>query len=266
MLSFTGDNDQPLAKQFADFIRDENFPCVGAKSALARGSLEIVVARDVMSAYDDLRIYAGIYNLAERYVADPYLFQSFAVIFEGPLDLSEREFETALWARLQSLSEKDAFHGQPYDRSVSADPDDPHFSLSFGSQAFFVVGLHPHSSRPARAFPAPVLVFNLHDQFEQLRKQGKYETLRSSILKRDMALAGSVNPMLSRHGECSEARQYSGRKVSENWQCPYDPERRTRFDAQNYSTPFGNSISPSERPNTDCERSRRRAGRGPRRV
>jgi FPC/CPF motif-containing protein YcgG len=52
---------------------------------------------------------------------------------------------------------------------VSADPNDPHFSLSFGGEAFFVVGLHPRASRPARRFERPAPIFNLRDQFEQQR-------------------------------------------------------------------------------------------------
>ena len=44
------------------------------------------------------------------------------------------------------------------------------FSLS--GTAFFVVGLHPNASRPARQFSSPVLVFNLHAQFERLRADG----------------------------------------------------------------------------------------------
>ncbi|MGD6716525.1 YqcI/YcgG family protein, partial [Xanthomonas citri pv. citri] len=69
-------------------------------------------------------------------------------------------------------------------------------------------------------FSSPVLVFNLHAQFERLRAEGRYEKLRASILERDEALAGSLNPMLARHGETSEARQYSGRVVGEEWRCP----------------------------------------------
>ena len=65
------------------------------------------------------------------------------------------------------------------------------------------------------------MVFNLHDQFETLRELNRYEKLRGSILERDLALAGSQNPMLARHGTISEARQYSGRAVGEEWQCPY---------------------------------------------
>ena len=104
---------------------------------------------------------------------------------------------------------------------MSSDPDDPHFSLSFGGEAFFVVGIHPNASRPARRFAKPALVFNLHDQFERLRAEGRYEGMREKILVRDEALAGSRNPMLERHGAASEARQYSGRVVDEGWACPF---------------------------------------------
>ena len=70
-------------------------------------------------------------------------------------------------------------------------------------------------------------MFNLHDQFEQLRQQGRYERMRSKIIERDLAFAGSVNPMLARHGTVSEARQYSGRNVAEaDWVCPFKPVER----------------------------------------
>ena len=66
-------------------------------------------------------------------------------------------------------------------------------------------------------------MLNLHAQFKGLREAGRYEKLRSSFLQRDEVLAGSANPMLARHGEVSEARQYSGRAVDEGWRCPFKP-------------------------------------------
>lgn len=205
-------------------IADERFPCVGAKSAMARGTLKTLVCHSITSAWDDVRIHSELLEWAKAYRADPAGLRSLAIVFDGPRDLTEEQFEAAMWQRLQSLADKDEWRGQPYDRSVSADPDDPHFSLSFGGAAFFVVGLHPHASRPARRFPRPTLVFNLHDQFERLREEGRYERMRDKIIQRDVALAGSVNPMLARYGETSEARQYSGRLVDDDWQCPFrDP-------------------------------------------
>ncbi len=221
MLSPTHDGEHPLADAFRDFIRQPQFPCVGAKSALAKGQMRIVVARDIRSAWDDLRIWPALDDLAKGYAAKPTLFQSLAVIYAHNPELDEAEFERHLWERIGSLTAKDAWLGQDVDPRVSHDPENPHFSLSFGGEAFFVVGLHPGASRPARRFIAPVMVFNLHDQFEQLRASGLYEKLRGTILDRDVALAGSINPMLSRHGTASEARQYSGRAVDDAWRCPF---------------------------------------------
>lgn len=227
----TDDSGHPLALAFQDFIRSQPFPCVGAKSALSKGRMKIVVARSIASGWDDPRLYPALLAFICRYRAKPDLFQSFAIVFEGPSEIGEEDFERHLWARLQSLSDKDAFLGQAYDTRVAPDPEDPHFSLSFGGEAFFVVGMHPGASRPARRFPYPVMVFNLRAQFEQLRAEGRYEKLRAAILSRDEALAGSVNPMLARHGDASEARQYSGRVVDEDWVCPFRGRRTESLDA-----------------------------------
>jgi FPC/CPF motif-containing protein YcgG len=210
-----------LEAMLAAHVGAADFPCVGAKAALAKGTLHVLAANRLDSAWDDLRIHDGLLRFAAAYREDPGLFRSFAVVFEGPDDLTEAAFEASLWSRVQSLSDKDVWRGQLYDARVSADPDSPHFSLSFGGEAFFVVGLHPQASRPARRFARPTMVFNLHDQFEQLRAQGKYEGLREKIMVRDEAVAGTRNPMLSRHGEASEARQYSGRAVDGDWRCPF---------------------------------------------
>lgn len=209
------------AGAFKDIIRRPDFPCVGAKSALASGQLEILRARDLQSGWNDLAIHRHLLRWAEEYDGDVEGFRSLVVIFDNPLDLDEVAFEKALWQRIQSLADKDAWLGQPYDQRVSSDPAKSDFSLSFGGEAFFVVGLHPNASRPARRFPRPSLVFNLHDQFERLRADGRYERMREAILQRDVDLAGSINPMLARHGEASEARQYSGREVDDSWKCPF---------------------------------------------
>lgn len=211
----------PLVQQLTHFISQPSFPCVGAKSALSHHQIKFVVARSIASAWDDLSIHSELLKFAREYSRNRKMFQSLAVIFEGPKLLDEITFEKNMWSRLQSMSDKDRWRGQPYDRTVSADPNNSHFSLSFGGHAFFVVGLHPRASRKARRFAAPVMIFNLHDQFERLRSEGRYEKLRSAIIQRDIAFSGSINPMLSKHGEKSEARQYSGRKVANDWSCPF---------------------------------------------
>lgn len=221
MFSWQNEAQTALEAMMFAHVDDRAFPCVGAKAAMARGTLQVLACRSIDSAWDDVRIHDGLLRFAAEYRADPGLYRSFAIVFEGPETLDETAFEKALWARVQSLSDKDVWRGQDYDPSVSHDPANPHFSLSFGGQAFFIVGLHPGASRPARRFARPAMVFNLHDQFEKLRADGKYESMREKIMVRDEAIAGSRNPMLARHGEASEARQYSGRVVPDEWQPPF---------------------------------------------
>ncbi|QDP20264.1 guanitoxin biosynthesis heme-dependent pre-guanitoxin N-hydroxylase GntA [Sphingomonas xanthus] len=225
MYSWAYDHQELIEDQLTRFIRASDFPCVGAKAAQAKGTLRVVACRWIDSAWDDVRMHDIARQWAADYRRDPGLFRSLAFVFEGPLDLSEEQFERALWDRLQSMTDKDEWRGIPRDQRVSDDPKDPHFSLSFGGEAFFVVGLHPNASRPARRFELPAMILNLHDQFEALRAEGRYEKLRHSILERDRKIAGSINPMLARHGEASEARQYSGRAVPAGWQCPFSGRR-----------------------------------------
>ncbi len=226
MYNLDDNREDPLADRFRAFITDRSFPCVGAKAALQRDGMRFIVARDFGSAWDDLRILPALLEFARSYRAEPELFQSLVVLFEAGAPEDEEAFEQGLWTRLQSLSDKDEWLGQHADPRVSHDPEDPHFAMSFGGEAFFVVGLHPRASRPARRFATPAMVFNLHDQFETLRAEGRYDKLRTAILGRDLEIAGTSNPMLAQHGSVSSARQYSGRAVEDDWRCPYSGRGR----------------------------------------
>ncbi|MGE0669058.1 MAG: guanitoxin biosynthesis heme-dependent pre-guanitoxin N-hydroxylase GntA [Sphingomonadales bacterium] len=211
-----------LSRALADFIEAADFPCVGAKAALARRQLTVVEAGDMRDDATDQAILRAVYHFIARYRAEPRLFSSFAVAFEGPADLSEMEFETVMWQRLEALHRVDALC---YDWSpeVSRNPESPRFGFSLGSLALFVVGLHPRAGRSARRFSRPALVFNPHLQFQTLRAGGRYDQIRDAIRKRDRALDGFPNPMLAEHGTTSEAPQYSGRIVGPDWRCPFRP-------------------------------------------
>ena len=224
-LDRSATDPQTLERAFLDFIGHADFPCVGAKSAVAKNNLTMVHARDLRSGWNDLTIHERLMDWAEAHSEDDGALHSFAVLFEGPDDLDEDAFERMMWERIQSFSDKDAWLGQRYAETVSRDPEDPHFALSFGGKAFFAVGLHPNASRPARRFAHPAIVFNPHDQFERLREQNRYARMREAIMARDEKLAGSVNPMLANHGDASAAPQYSGRQVDGDWKCPFRDKR-----------------------------------------
>ena len=156
-------------------------------------------------------------------------YATFVAIFEEPKETDEVQFENLFWQKLRRLHELDAAHFD-WDPNVRSDPSDPHFSFSFGGQALYVIGLHSNSSREARRFPWPALVFNPREQFERLRADGKWKRMQETIRERDLELQGTINPMLSDFGVESEARQYSGRAVEEDWRAPFKAvERKCPF-------------------------------------
>ena len=214
------DATDSIEAAFHAFIEATTFPCLGAKASRARDQLHLLRARDLTRADDDDAIARQLQSLAEP--AEGPSFISVAVLFPASPTLDEAAFERALWDRLAAIHAIDR-RRYGWDRRVSDDPASPRFSMSVGGKAFYVVGLHPVASRPARRFRCPVLVFNLHSQFEQLRADGRYDKLRQAIVRRDVAYAGSPNPMLAVHGRSSEARQYSGRRVGPDWVCPFAP-------------------------------------------
>lgn len=205
---------------FADFVAGASFPCVGAKSALHKDRLRFAPAGVLGSASASRRLVHALHAFSREFQAPGTAPVSFIALFD-PMALDELGFERLLWRQLGDMHAYDASLGSTWDGSVSSDPAREEFSFSIGGRAFFVVGLHPGASRLARRSPAPCLVFNFHDQFEALKASGKYQPMQEAIRKRDVALQGSVNPVLSRFGDASEARQYSGRAVEADWACPF---------------------------------------------
>ncbi len=209
----------PTIEKFTRRIEQPLFPCIGAKSALAQDSVEFIDAGSLLDDAADRRVVDLLQGFASA-TGEDAVFVSRVVIFPTTPRLNELQFERALWQRLQRFHKLDALD-YSWDSSVSADPADPHFSMSLGGRGFYVIGLHPGASREARRFDCAALVFNLHSQFEALRADGRYQKLREVITDRDIAYSGSRNPMLAVHGEASEAKQYSGRRVDAEWRCPF---------------------------------------------
>ncbi|MFL6530657.1 MAG: guanitoxin biosynthesis heme-dependent pre-guanitoxin N-hydroxylase GntA [Chthoniobacterales bacterium] len=203
---------------FREFVMQPEFPCVGARAAFNSGSYLIEVYDALGGEAASARLTRDLYDFTRSDLRHESEFATFVAIFRGPTDCEESQFEQLLWRQLTALHRADGFDWDP---RVRSDPADPQFSFSFAGQALYVIGVHPNSSRIARCFRWPTLVFNPHEQFEHLRADGKWKRMQQTIRERDVALQGSVNPMLSDFGESSEARQYSGRAVEDDWQAPF---------------------------------------------
>ncbi|WP_144395249.1 guanitoxin biosynthesis heme-dependent pre-guanitoxin N-hydroxylase GntA [Pleionea sediminis] len=209
-----------IEQRFKDFVSQRHYPCPGAKSAVKFERMRTCYVDDFRSVLDAEKVLESIYQFIDAYDSDQEMFLSLAVFFKQPLDLSEVDFERYLWLFLQRLHDLDSRHFS-WAPNSSSNPANNDFSFSLGERKLFVIGMHPNSNRKARRFEVPLLVFNMHDQFQRLRESGDFERYQTTARKKDITFSGSINPNLSDFGEASEARQYSGRIVEENWTCPF---------------------------------------------
>lgn len=207
---------------FRALVLSQSFSCVGAKAAVHTGTYRMGMYSQMTTSEATAGLAHDLFAFVQERPSMNSNFTTFIASFAEPHPVDEVHFEHLLWQQLQALHDLDApLH--PWDPSVSSDPKDPAFSFSFAGCAFFVIGLSPASSRWTRRFAWPTLIFNAHDQFEQLRESGKYESFRDTIRARESALQGNFNAILSDFGDRSEAGQYAGRSVEQDWQCPFHP-------------------------------------------
>ena len=205
-------------EQFKKFIINDDHPCIMSKNIVRSDNCDLNTYKGfgsktvALKILNDLEKYLAVYDFSSND------FFSFIAIFDDDQNYTEIEFENLLWKQLQYIHDLD---NSKWDETVSANPKNKTFSFSIKGVAFYVVGMHPNSSRNARKSPRLTLVFNLHQQFERLREMGVYTRIRDTIRKRDLQKNGTINPMLVNFGEESEAKQYSGRAVGNDWQCPF---------------------------------------------
>ncbi len=220
-------SDRPFPKrienhlsQLNDFVLQDGYPCIGAQASIHSKKICMGVFNRMQTDKTVKNLAYGLFEYLTSVKESKSQFLSYIAVFPEDEFATELEFEQSLWKLLNALHalQKDYFD---WDSAVSKEPENPDFSYSFGGEAFFLVGLHPKASRKARRFPVPAVAFNLHSQFEQLREKGRYDIMKKAIRQNELAFQGSINPMLADHGKGLEARQYSGRKVENNWKCPF---------------------------------------------
>lgn len=210
-------NQEIVPEWFSQIVLESDYPCVMAKLAVKSKSIQSMDIPFKNYQKHIPTLYSNLIQFIKNTQENSY--KSFLLSFSGLENpLSELEFESFLWSFLSEISKYDS---ADWATNVSSKPNDSEFSFSIGGKAFYIIGMHPNSSRLARRTPYPAMIFNLHDQFEKLRKTGKYRSIRNSIRQRDLKFQGSINPMVMDFGSDSEAKQYSGRRTGSDWQCPF---------------------------------------------
>ena len=207
---------------FHEFVMQEKFPCLGARATLAHKAGIVKVFGALGDPNETAALARALETFGNGSESKPARFSSMIAVFPSTPPLNETQFDSLLWNQLQLLRNIDPI--VTGNLQTSDDPEDPNFAFRFGGVGYFVVGLFPSSSRLARRFSWPTLVFNPHAVFDRLRDEGKYERLKSMIRDREIVLQGSLNPNLADFGEVSEARQYSGLVHPPDWKCPFHRE------------------------------------------
>ncbi|ASQ44786.1 guanitoxin biosynthesis heme-dependent pre-guanitoxin N-hydroxylase GntA [Legionella clemsonensis] len=206
-----------IIEQFKALLAEPNYPCIGAKAAAKGELLNFIMADDLRSSKCDLTILYHIYQFIHDWRINSESLQTLVVIFNAPTLMTEVMFERLLWTRLLQLHYLDA-KVSGCNASVDTAYLTTKFNFYFGEEAFFIVGMHPGSSRRARYFARPVLIFNLQKQFEKLQHEDIYSHLCKQIRARDCAYSGSVNPLIDA-ADFTDAR--GEQAVETEYSCPF---------------------------------------------
>ncbi len=209
---------ETIAQKFEQYILGDDHPCVMAQSMFRSKNHTLKTYSEMNRVNNSIELLKDLTAYIERSNKVWPEITSFIAVFEDEQIDTELEFEIKLWGQLSMLVELDEL---PWNIEVERDQESSNFGMSVAGEAFFIVGLHPKSSRAARQAPYTAMVFNLHSQFDKLRTDGVFHKVRDTIRQRDKAKNGSINPMMSDFGESTEALQYSGRK-NESGKCPFN--------------------------------------------
>jgi FPC/CPF motif-containing protein YcgG len=207
-------------ESFRAMVMSDPYPCVVGRGLLRRGDYRFGRYPALGTPHSARAVAADLWQFIQDFPIRQETLASFVASFDGPADSDEQQFEELLWEQLQLMHDLDR---EQHDWSplVGSDPNTKGFSFSFAGRPFFIVGMHPGSSRMARRPGRPTMVFNAHEQFNLLREAGLMQRITQTIRARDRKLQGCENPALVLFdGDHPETVMYSGRLPDEGWKCP----------------------------------------------
>ncbi|MGE3973574.1 MAG: guanitoxin biosynthesis heme-dependent pre-guanitoxin N-hydroxylase GntA [Bdellovibrionales bacterium] len=236
-----------ISQDIQNFVGQKNYPCVAAIQSTFRKDFRVGVYRDFGfgSSWSALRNDLQYFLREQQRSGSAYL--TFWAVYLDTHEATEKDFENALWNELSSLTSEEDREADWSDKT-RVDPKNKSFHFCLDGTSFFVVGLHPNSSRKACRFPHHALVFNVFSQFESLKASGSFDPLVQKIRERDLVFDGSVNPVAAQHAEVWESIQFSGKNNPSDWQCPFQFRKKkdkppSRFWSHKNGTPQAKPVA-----------------------
>lgn len=218
-------------ESFRAMVMSDPYPCVVGRGLMRRCDYRFGSYPALGTPESARAVAADLWQFIQDFPIRQETFASFVASYDGPDCETEEQFEELLWQQLQLLHELDREH-HDWNPIVGSDPNTKGFSFSFSGRPFFIVGMHPASSRMARRPERPTMVFNAHEQFNILREAGLMPRITKTIRTRDEKLQGTINPALAFFdGDHPETVMYSGRVPDEGWKCPVHIAPRTAEDS-----------------------------------
>ena len=210
-----------IKEEIHSFAMQKNYPCVAAIESTLQGAYSVGTYGKFGEGTHWRFFRADLLRYLEEQRMSSSPFYSFWAVFdEHSIVEDETDFEEKLWKELSMLTSVEDRNSDWIDESAST-PENRSFCISLAGEKMFVVGMHPTSSRLARRFSRPALVFNAFSQFERLEKNGGYDRMVTTNRRRELDFQGSLNPMVTDHGDDWEAIQFSGRVNTNTWKCPF---------------------------------------------
>ena len=213
--------------EIKNLLSQKNYPCVAALQSFHRNDYWLKTYSNFGKVHQRSELRNNLLQYIEEQAKNGSNYFTFWAVFKDMEDLSEEEFEKLLWDELSSLASVETLE-QDKDKRFSTNPEEKNFCFSIGGKAFFVVGLHPKSSRISRRFPWPTLIFNLFEQFDNLMKLNLYHPMVKLNRQRDTKFQGDVNPMVEAHDESWETIQFSGKNNPPEGKCPFHFRSKTQ--------------------------------------
>ena len=87
------DNNENIIDAFIESISDKNFPCIGAKAALAKDQVQCMVAGNMACPAHDKCILDYLYSFIDSYRLTGDNFHSAVILFNGPQNITEENLD-----------------------------------------------------------------------------------------------------------------------------------------------------------------------------